>query len=137
MEIKAVKQELKEYIDNKRYLEQKQDEIKRLEELLTKVTTTYSDLPKGGSGGKEELIIKKIDLETETYKYLIELMEKKALIERTLHKLEPLHRNILDFLYIQGKTLVEFASNVGYSYRQAIRLLKDAYREYAEVRNER
>ena len=60
MEIREAKSELKEYIDNKRYIEKKQEEIERLTEQINKVTATYSDMPKGGSGnGKEELIAKK------------------------------------------------------------------------------
>lgn len=135
MEIKEVKQELKEYIDNKRYVERKQEEIERLTEQINKVTATYSDMPKGGTiGGKEELIAKKLDLEKEIYGYLIRLLEKKAVIERTIQKLDPKNRDILDYLYIEGKTLVEFASEVSYSYRQSTRLLKEAYKQYAEMR---
>ena len=135
MEIREAKSELKEYIDNKRYIERKQEEIELLTEQINKVTATYSDMPRGGSGnGKEDLIAKKIDLEREIYGYLIGLVEKRSTIERTIQGLEAKYRNILDFLYIEGKTLVDFAAQEGYSYRKATRLLREAYREYAEKR---
>jgi hypothetical protein len=144
MEIREAKAELKEYIDNKRYIERKQEEIERLTEQINKVTATYSDMPKGSGSSKEDLIAKKIELDNEIYRYLVELMNKRLVIERTVQQLEPEHRNILDFLYIDEpeediyekryNTLVEYAAREKLGYRQATRLLGKAYREYAEKR---
>ena len=147
MEIREAKAELQEYIHNKNYLERKQEEILRLEERINKVTATYSDMPKGGSGNsKEDLIAMKLDLEKEVYGYLMRLLEKEMIIERTLQKLDPIHRNILDFLYIEEvdknddtkkeNTLVDYAAKNRHSYRQATRLLKKAYKQYSEMREE-
>ena len=148
MEIREAKAELKEYIDNKLYIERKQEEMERLEEQIKKVTATYSDMPKGGSGNsKEDLIVKKLDLEREVYGYLIRLMEKKIIVETTIQGLEARYRNILDFLYIgepekddnrdkekRRNTLVDYAAQEHLSYKQATRLLRDAHEAYAGAR---
>ena len=134
MEIREAKKELKEYIDDKRYIERKEEEILVLTERINKVTASYSDMPRGGASSKEDLIAKKLDLEKDIYGYLIELVEKRAVVERTIQSLEARYRNILDFLYIEGRTLVDFAAKEDYSYRQVTRLLREAYKQYAEMR---
>jgi DNA-directed RNA polymerase specialized sigma24 family protein len=91
-------------------------------------------MPKGGSSSREDLIAKKLDLEREMYDYLIELVEQKAIVERTIRALEQPYRNILDFRYIEDMSLVEVAVKENYSYRQCKRLLKEAYVKYAEKR---
>lgn len=136
MEIKEVEKELQSYIRNKRYIERKQEDLEVLTERINKITASYSDMPKGGASSREDLIAKKIDLENEMYSYLLELVEQKAIIERTIRALEQPYRNILDFRYIEDMQLVEVAAKENYSYRQCKRLLKDAYVKYAEKREE-
>ena len=135
MNIQEAKKELKEYVANKRYLERKQEEIDALTEQINKVTASYSDMPRGSANSKEDLIAKKLDMERETYSYLVGLIDQKILIERTIRSLEPKHRNILDFLYIFGGSLVEYAAKENYSYIQCKRFLKEAYIKYAEERS--
>ena len=144
MEIREAKAELKEYADNKRYIERKQQDLEILTERINKVTASYSDMPKGGASSREDLIAKKLDLEKELYGYLITLVEQKKLVETTIQSLETRYRNILDFLYIgepdeeqekRNNTLVEYAAQEKLSYRQATRLLKDAHKAYAEARS--
>ena len=135
MKIKEVENELKNYLYNKRYIEKKQEEIDRLELQIQKTTATYSDMPKGGSGGKEDLIANKIDLEKEVYIYLMELMKNKAIIEKTLKQLEPKHRNVLEFRYIENMSLMEIAVTEHYSYSQCKRIYNKALAEYADIRN--
>lgn len=134
MNIRVARAELEKYVEDKEYLEEKIEDIERLTEQINKVTATYSDMPKGGSTSKEELIAKKIELEKETYGYLMDLLDQRAVIERALRNLKPRYRNVLDFIYIQGKTLTKY-SEKRYSYSQSKRILKDAYIEYAKERN--
>lgn len=128
------KEELNEYLHNKKYVEVKQQEIEALEERINKVTATYSDMPKGGAGSKEDLIATKLDLEIELYSYLIAIIKKQAIIEQTIRSLKQPYRNILDFRFISGMSLMEVAVAENYSYRQCKRLLNEAYEMYAEAR---
>ena len=128
------KEELNEYLHNKKYVEVKQEEIEVLEERINKITATYTDMPKGGSGGKEDLIATKLDLERDVYGYLIEIMKKQKIIEQTIRSLKQPYRNILDFRFISGMSLMEVAVAENYSYRQCKRLLNEAYGMYAENR---
>lgn len=135
MELREAKQELKDYLSNKRYIESKLEEVECLTEQINKVTATYSDMPKATSGnGKEELIVKKLDTEREIYKYLLELTEQKRQIEQTLRKLEARYRNVLDFIYIKGMRQIDVAAKEGYSHRQLQRVLRAAYKAYAQER---
>lgn len=129
------KEELNEYLHNKKYVEVKQQEIEALEERINKVTATYTDMPKGGAGSKEDLIAAKLDLEREVYSYLTAIINKQAIIERTIRSLKQPYRNILDFRFISGMSLMEVAVAENYSYRQCKRLLNEAYEIYAEMRN--
>ena len=134
MEIKEVKEELKSYIYNKKYIEERQMDLERLEARINNITANYSDMPKSRNGSREDLIAKKLDLEREVYAYLAELLEKQLLIEKTLQKVEPKYRNILESIYIKGNTLAVTARNSGYSSRQCSRLLNEAYKLYYEAK---
>lgn len=135
MNIRVARAELEKYIKDKEYLDEKLEDIERLTEQINKITATYSDMPRGGSTSKEELIAKKIELEKETYGYLMDLLNQRAVIERAIRNLEPGHRNVLDYIYIKGKTLTEYSEKIKYSYSQCKRILKDAYIEYAQERS--
>lgn len=134
MEIKEVKRELNDYIRNKRYIARKQEEIEILTEQIKKVTASYSDMPRGGNSSKEDLMVKKLDLENEVFKYLAALMELQATIEKTVQKLEPRQRNVITLMYLNGMRLWEVAEEERYSCKQCGRILKEAYRQYAEIR---
>ncbi len=45
-EINKNKQELKDYIYNKKWIEERLEDIKERRSLLNKITTTLSDMPK-------------------------------------------------------------------------------------------
>lgn len=135
MNIGEVKKELENYRANNRYIERKRSEIEQLTEKINKVTATYSDMPKGSSGySREDLIAKKLDIERELCEYWAMLVEQKAEIMRTLQKVEPKYRNILDCVYIEGMTLEVTAQKEGYSRRQCSRLLNEAYKLYYEAK---
>lgn len=137
MEIEEAKRELKEYTENKRYLEQKQEDIERLTEQINKVTATYSDMPRSTGNSKEDLIAKKLDLESVVFSYLITLVDKKIVIEKTLQKLRPRYRNVLDFLHVEDMTMGEVAAKEHYSSRHCERILAEAYKQYAKARGDK
>ena len=134
MKVEEVKKELSNYVRDKRYLDKKQEDIEVLTERINKITASYSDMPRGGNSSREDLIAKKIELENELYDFLIGLVERKAIIERTIRAVEQPYRNILDFRYIEDMKLEDVAKHEGYTKRQCCRLLNEAYIKYSEKR---
>ena len=134
MKVEEVKKELSNYVRDKRYLDKKQEDIEVLTERINKITASYSDMPRGGNSSREDLIAKKIELENELYDFLIGLVERKAIIERTIRAVEQPYRNILDFRYIEDMKLEDVAKHEGYTKRQCFRLLNEAYIKYSEKR---
>lgn len=134
MEINEVKKELSDYVRDMRYLDVKQQHIEILTARINKITASYSDMPRGGNSSREDLIAKKIELENELYDFLIGLVERKAVIERTIRSLDQPYRNLLDFRYIENMSIYDVAEAVGYSKRQCERLLDEAYVKYSEKR---
>lgn len=135
MEKSKAVQELQDYLHNQKYIDEKQENIEILEARIMKMTASYSDMPRGGTGAsKEDLIIKKIELEQEVYTYLNDLIDQNKLINKAIRELEQPYRNILDFRYLCGMPLVEVAAKENYSYRQCKNKLKKAFELYAEKR---
>ena len=104
------KQELKDYIYNKKWIEERLEDIKERRSLLDKITTTLSDMPKGSpkvTDIKVESLAKIIDDTAEVEKYIKDLKERQIKIENKIDKIEQPYRNILYFRYIKGYNLTE------------------------------
>lgn len=105
----------------------------RLYELRQKIenvsAVTISDMPKGNGNGltKEDLLIKKIELENR----IVNLNNKATEIRKDiLSKIDLLedvrHAQILEMYFIDLMTLEEIAEELKYSYRYTINLYSDA-----------
>ena len=93
--------------------------LETLRTQIEKITTTLSDMPKGSrkvQDIKAEGIAKLIDSTNNVMQVVIEEDEKQKEILNQLSKLEEPYRVILDMKYILGKSLVDIASELGYSY---------------------
>lgn len=68
-----------------------------------------------------EKIANLIDLIDEILNMILEESEKQKKILEQLNKVEQPYRLILEKVYVQGKSLVTVASEMGYSYRDLCR----------------
>lgn len=133
------KQELKDYIYNKKWIEERLEDIKERRSLLDKITTTLSDMPKGSpkvTDIKVESLAKIIDDTAEVEKYIKDLKERQIKIENKIDKIEQPYRNILYFRYIKGYNLTEVSGEIDEEYDYTRKLHGLALLKYSQIGEE-
>lgn len=135
-ELNRNKQELKDYIYNKKWIEEKLEDIKERRCLLEKATTIISDKPKGSpkvTDANIENLAKILDDTKDIEKYIKDLKEKQLQIEEKIDKTEQPFRNILYFRYIKGYNLTEVSNEIEEEYDYTRKLHGIALIKYAEI----
>ena len=130
------KQELKDYIYNKRWIEERLEDIKERRSLLDKITTTLSDMPKGSPKTTDtniENLVKIMDDTIEMEKYIKDLKEKQIKIENKIDKIEQPYKNILYFRYIKGYNLTEVSGEIEEEYDYTRKLHGIALIKYTKI----
>lgn len=130
------KQELKDYIYNKKWLEGRLKDIAERRYILDKITTTLSDMPKGSPqvyDNQAESLVKIIDETNELESFLLELRKKQIEIENKIDKIEQPYRNILYFRYIRGYNLTEVSNEIDEEYDYTRKLHGIALTKYAKI----
>ena len=115
----------KEYMEQARYLDMQInsniEQVRTLNELATKVTTVYSDMPHSpnrNTGRMEETIAKIIDLESEIDRDIDALVDLKREIQTVINNIEDeKYRVLLELRYINQKSWEEIANQLGYDLR--------------------
>lgn len=127
--------DLKNYRYNKRWIEGRMEYIEEYKSSITKITTTLSDMPKG-SKKVEDSIAEKVavllDNVDDLLKKVVEQSNRQKEILEQLEKVEQPYRNILEAVYIQGKTLVTVASEMHYSYERVRHMNGIALKKFDE-----
>lgn len=125
-------QEKKAYL--KRYRQINEEINRKMEELemwharATKITTSYSDLPKGTGEDKIQLAVDKIwEIDNQINEDIDLLYDMKKKIEKAINTVpnQTLQR-LLRYRYIDGHKFEQIAIEMNYSWRQIIRLHGDA-----------
>lgn len=117
--VKKHKQELKDYIYNKKWVEERLEDIEERKSLLYKITTTLSDMPKGKAKTNDtnmQSLVSIIDDTEELEKYMKDLKEKQFEIENVIDRIEQPYKNILYFRYIKGYNLTEVSGEIDEEY---------------------
>ena len=110
--------------------------IQGCKSTINKLTNTISDIPRGSKQVQDteaEKIVQLEDMLNELLDKMIEENKKLKGILQQLDKVEQPYRLILDLVYIQGKTLVDVASELGYSYVDICRKHGTALRMFENV----
>lgn len=131
------KQELKDYIYNKKWIEERIEDIKERRTLLDKITSTLSDMPKGTPKVQDtniESLVGIMDDTAEIEKYIKDLKERQIKIENKIDKIEQPYRNILYFRYIKGYNLTEVSGEIEEEYDYTRKLHGIALIKYSKVR---
>ena len=114
----AAKKYLSQAFGLNQRIESKIDQIAVLNDLATKATVTYSDMPKSPNrdGSRmEDAIIKIIDLESEINKDMMKLVELKKDIIRRVKAVESAElQTILELRYLSYMRWEEIAIELGY-----------------------
>ena len=129
------KKELREYRDNIRYIEEKQNDALELRTRLESTTKQLSNMPNGKGGAEksklEEYIDKLVEIEKDCNKKLEELLLKKFAVENKIEQLEQPYRTVLYLRYIRGLKISDL--KIGYTERQCYRFQQDGISLYANL----
>ena len=113
----------KEYLLQARYLDNriasKREQIQNLNDLATKCTTTWSDMPRSQNTGRSRMadcVIQIIDLENEISADMLKLINLKREITETINKVEnDEYKTILEKRYLCWLTWEQIAVDLNYS----------------------
>lgn len=114
-------------------IQSKLDQIQVLNNIATKATTTFGDIPHSSSPNPhkmEDIILRIVALESEIQddlEYLIELKEKATHMIKKVKNVE--HRTLLEERYLNFKTWEQIAEDLQYSVRQVYRMHGEAILE--------
>lgn len=136
--IELAKQELREYRDNIKYIEEKQNDAEELRTRIEKITSNITGMPnaKGSNLDKtpfEESLDRIQEIQKDCNKKLQELLIKKYLVENKIEQLAQPYKSILYLKYIRGINLFKVSEELNYSYRQIKRLHQEAVEKYANL----
>lgn len=148
-----VKEELKGYEHDYKMMESIEKQVEVYRSKLSSCTSKISATPKGSPDVQDkiaEYIAKLEELEILKYTRLVELENKKELIEKTIMKLKQPYKRILHLVYIEewqhqdakGTEKIEIgyglpiaAAIMGFEYKYFCKLHGIALLEYIEVRD--
>ena len=130
MAVQEAKQELKEYRDNIKYIQEKQEDLEELRAYLEKVTTRLSRTKTSNSSMSNDKMLDGIsrmdEIEKDYDKKLQELLLKKLIVDDKIDKLEEPYRSLLFFRYARRMSWHEVAKEIDYS-------LRDTYRKHGKA----
>lgn len=134
--MEETKKQLSAYLQDKRLLKEKENELEELKAKATKITTELNDMPKGTPEIQDrmaEYASKIVDLKNEKYSQIIKMYKTKKEIEDKIDLLEQPYRNILYFKYIKGKNLTEVANIINNEYKYTCELHGTALQLYKKL----
>ncbi len=114
------KEDLKEYKYNRQWIKGRLEYIEEYKTNITNITAALSDMP-NGSRQVQDNMAEKLSVLIDTINDLLdkvvkESQKQKNILEQ-LDKIEQPYKLILEKVYIQGKSLVTVASEMGYDYK--------------------
>lgn len=134
--MEETKKELGAYLQDKKLLKEKENDLEELITRAEKITTELSDMPKGTPEIQDrmgELATQIVDMKNEKYGQLIKMYKTKKKIEDKIDLLEQPYRNILYFKYIKGLSLTEVAYKINYDYDYTKRMHGIALIKYKSI----
>lgn len=118
-------QYLMRYIDSKRRARAILNEIRNLEDLATKVTVTFNDMP-GGGGADDQLgaiVSHIIDLKADMVTQAKTMKAEQQIVQAVIDAVDdPDQRHLLRLRYINGYKWERVAVEMNYSFRHTLRI---------------
>ncbi len=130
----------KEYLSQARYLDNriasKREQIQNLNDLATKCTSTWSDMPRSQNTGRSRMadcVMAIIELENQISADMLELVNLKKEITETINKIENAeYKTLLEKRYLCFITWEEISTDMGISIRNIYRIHGQALKEIAK-----
>lgn len=118
-------QYLMRYLDAKRRAKAILDEIRDLEDLATKVTVTFNDMP-GGGGADDQLgaiVSHIVDLKADMVTQAKTIKAEQQIVQAVIDAVDdPDQRHLLRLRYINGYKWERVAVEMNYSFRHTLRI---------------
>lgn len=118
-------QYLMRYLDAKRRAKAILDEIRDLEDLATKVTVTFNDMP-GGGGADDKLgiiVANIVDLKADMVTQAKTIKAEQQIVQAVIDAVDdPDQRHLLRLRYINGYKWERVAVEMNYSFRHTLRI---------------
>ena len=137
IKIEQCKQELKDYREDIKYIEEKLNDTEEVKGRIEKVTTILS-LTKTSGGSIEndkfaDGISKLEEIKLDCSERMKELLLKKFKIDEKIETVEQPYRNVLFFRYTRGKSWEETAKELGYTRDYVCELHGEALYLYSKI----
>lgn len=132
------REDLKNYRYNQQWINGRIEYIESYKSTINKLTSIISGIPKGSRQVQDteaEKVVQLTDAVNELLDKILEENKKQKGILQQLDKVEQPYKLILELVYIQGKTLVTVASEMGYTYRDITRKHGIALNKFDELQN--
>lgn len=127
-----IKERLDKYRDLVNEAEQLEERIQELKEQLTSITSQRLDEVQASGGTADKIgniVCNLVELQTIYQDKYIDLIKETIAIEVMVNTLDSKDRILMRKKYIEGKTLEEICVEMGYCYRNVIRIHKRAIRK--------
>lgn len=113
------------YMNN--YIDAKIEELYRLNDIATKITTTYNDMPNNedSQNKKQEIMCKIADLQKEINTEIDKYIKQKDKALKIIGGIDDLKsKSILIDRYVNGMTLEQIGDKYNYSYQGIQKIIK-------------
>lgn len=131
-----IKRQLNSYRELRAEMVQLQDELLRLEMLMSSPSGPNLDgMPRSPGFGNpvERMVTKHIDLEERYIAQIDDLVKRQTEIEKMIESLEPTERRLARFRYIDGLTWETVCDKMCYSWKQTHRIHSRMLDKLAEL----
>lgn len=137
IQIQKCKNELNEYRENIRYIEERLNDTEEIRSKVEKVTTILSPAKTNSSSESPDKFADAIsrleDLKIDCSKKMEELLVKKFIIDDKIGKIEQPYKNILFYRYTRGKSWNDIANDLGYTREYICDLHGEALYLYSKI----
>lgn len=136
-EIAKAKQELNEYRENIKYIEEKLDDTEEVKAKIEKVTSALSLTKTNNSHESNDkfadAINKLEELKLDCSEKMRELLLNKFIIDDKIERVEQPYRNVLFYRYTRGKSWEDVAKELGYSRDYVCEMHGEALYLYSKI----
>lgn len=135
--VQIAKQELNEYRENIKYIEEKLNDTEEVRSRVERVTTILSPTKTNSSSESPDkfadAISKLEELKIDCTEKMEKLLIKKFMIDDKIEEVEQPYRNILFYRYTRGKSWNDVANELGYTREYVCDLHGEALYLYSKI----
>lgn len=135
--VQVAKQELNEYRENIKYIEEKLNDTEEVRSRVERVTTILSPTKTNSSSESPDkfadAISKLEELKIDCTEKMEKLLIKKFMIDDKIEEVEQPYRNVLFYRYTRGKSWNDVANELGYTREYVCDLHGEALYLYSKI----